>query len=98
MIDKQQILIRVREIFCERFKLTPERVHEEAKLDEDLGLDSIDMFDLLTVFEKESGKMLGLHEFRTVKTVKDLVDSLYSDLTSPSTPSLESEHAHKQGQ
>ena len=85
--NRDEILFQIRKIFKERFKLAPERVTEEAKLKDDLDLDSIDMFDLLTLVEKETNKTLELTDFREVRSVGELADCLVKGLeTAPTTP------------
>ena len=54
------------------FALEPARIHPDAKLAEDLGLDSIDMFDILSLLEKRFGCRLNAEDFRSVRTVADL--------------------------
>jgi acyl carrier protein len=47
-----------------------------ASLREDLGLDSIDMFDILVFIEKRTGRKLYGDQFKEVTTVEQFIDKL----------------------
>lgn len=64
---------RLATILQQKFQVAPEKITSEARLRDDLGLDSIDLFDLMVMFEEETGKSLSADDYRTVVTVKDLL-------------------------
>jgi len=47
-------------------------------LNEDLEIDSIDAVDLLDRLRRQTGRKISAEEFRTVRTVGDLVDAVYA--------------------
>lgn len=63
---------RLRTILVERFELDPESVRPEARLYEDLDLDSIDAIDLAMAVQELSGRKVRPQEFRNVRTVADV--------------------------
>ena len=76
MQDKEQILAEVRTAMVELFELEPERITLEARLYDDLEIDSIDAIDLIDRLRQVSGKKIPAERFRSVRTIGDLVDSV----------------------
>ena len=63
----------VREILVEEFELDPQDVRPEARLGEDLELDSLDRVDLIVTLEKATGIRFVEDQVKEVRTVGDLV-------------------------
>lgn len=63
---------RLRAMLVERFELDPADVHPDARLYEDLDLDSIDAVDLALVVQDLTGRRIRPQEFRGVRTVADV--------------------------
>ena len=70
---KAQILQELQGIFAELFELDPQDVTLEARLYEDLDLDSIDAVDLIVYLQNKTDKQFKPEEFKSVKTVNDIV-------------------------
>jgi acyl carrier protein len=73
MMTRDEILTHVRNVLLELFEIDPARVTEDANLYADLEIDSIDAVDLLDRVRRLTGKKVSGEEFRTVRTVGDLV-------------------------
>ncbi|RKP50714.1 acyl carrier protein [Trinickia fusca] len=73
-----EILERIRAIFNENFGIEPERVTLEAHLFEELDLDSIDAVDLAIKLQEMTGRRIKPEEFKTVRTVGDVVAAVQS--------------------
>lgn len=67
------VLASLREILCEEFELAPEAIVPEARLKEDLDLDSIDAVALAARLERETGLLLKEERLRGLRTVQDVV-------------------------
>jgi acyl carrier protein len=63
-------------IMQELFELDPQQVTLQARLYEDLDIDSIDAVDLVVELKKITGKKLRPEEFKSVRTVQDVVDAI----------------------
>jgi acyl carrier protein len=63
---------RLRTLLVERFELDPATVTPEARLDEDLGLDSIDAVDLALSIKDETGLDVSPQDFTDARTVGDV--------------------------
>lgn len=78
--NKQKILHRLQEIFQELFELDPKDVTLDARLYEDLDLDSIDAVDLIVHLQSKTNKTFKPEEFKSVRTVGDIVDFIEREL------------------
>lgn len=76
MQSKDEILEKTKEIMQELFDLDEAQLVPEAKLYEDLDIDSIDAVDLLIELKKFSGKDIAPEQFKDVKTLEDVVNTI----------------------
>ena len=76
-VEKAQILERVVAILHDTFGIERERIVPEARLFDDLDIDSIDAVDLIVQLKPLVGKRLQPDEFKSVRTVQDVVDALH---------------------
>ncbi len=74
-MSKDEILIALRNILEENFEIAPEDVTPEAHLYTDLDLDSIDAVDLVVALQSLTGKKIKPEEFKSVRTVADVIDA-----------------------
>ena len=75
-MNDQQILDSLKKILEESFEIIPERVVPEAKLFEELDLDSIDAVDLAIHVQQMTGKRIKPEDFKTVRTVGDVINTI----------------------
>lgn len=80
----EEIKTRVNEAFVTEFELSPERLIPEARLREDLELDSLDFVDMILVLEtatklKIKGRK-GLENIKTLGDVYAFLDKLGEEL------------------
>ena len=64
----------IKEILILEFKVTPESIAPEKRLDEDLGLDSLDMVDLLIYLKDRVGEKVSPALFKNACTLRDVVE------------------------
>jgi acyl carrier protein len=55
------------------FEIPESDIHPDAKLMDDLNLDSIDAVDLMVKLQETTGKKVSPDQFETIRTVGDLV-------------------------
>ncbi|MFG6489687.1 acyl carrier protein [Roseateles sp. BYS78W] len=72
----QEIFDRLRSILVETFDIEAERISPQAKLYDDLDIDSIDAVDLIVKLKPLVGKRLQPEAFKAVRTVQDVIDAL----------------------
>jgi acyl carrier protein len=73
---KEEIYPWVVDILHEMFELDRSKITPEANLYTDLDIDSIDAVDLAVKFKDLTGKRLQPEVFKSVRTVKDVVNAL----------------------
>ena len=76
-MPKDDIFAKIVEILQQTFDIDPARIKPEARLGEDLDIDSIDAVDLIVQLKPLVGKRLQPEAFKSVRTVQDVVDALY---------------------
>lgn len=84
-MTKDDILAKMVQILQDTFDIEPERVKPEARLHQDLDIDSIDAVDLIVRLRPLVGRRLQPEAFKSVHTVQDVVDALHG-LMSDTTP------------
>ncbi|GBH20684.1 putative Acyl carrier protein [Pseudomonas syringae pv. actinidiae] len=77
MQTREDIFEILRAAMVELFELEPERVTLDANLYQDLEIDSIDAVDLIDHIKRKTGKKIAAEEFKSVKTVDDVVEAVY---------------------
>lgn len=77
MNAKEEIHLKLVSIFEELFEIDAQKITPEANLYQDLDIDSIDAVDLVVELKKMTGKKIQPDEFRSVRTVQDVIDQVY---------------------
>ena len=84
-MTREEIVVKIDAIFEEFFEIEKELLMPEAHLFEELGLDSLDIVDLVVVMQEEFGVNLRddehLKEIRTLADVHNYVDSIKDKIT-----------------
>jgi acyl carrier protein len=76
MTNQQAIYEEVSTLLVKVFEIEPQDIKPEARLYEDLELDSIDAIDMIVHLQKKIGKKIKPEDFKTVRTVQDVVDAV----------------------
>ena len=76
-MDKQEIYAWVARHLNEMFEIAPERITPQARLYQDLDIDSIDAVDLMVKLNELTGKRVQPESFKSVRTVADVVDVIH---------------------
>ncbi|MEW7311479.1 acyl carrier protein [Buttiauxella gaviniae] len=75
-MNKEAIYQEVTGLLVKLFELSPEQITPQSRLYEDLDLDSIDAVDMVVHLQKRTGKKIKPEDFKTVRTVQDVVDAV----------------------
>ena len=73
---KEEILAGICELLEKDFDIEREKLVPEAKLFEDLDLDSIDAVDLVVRLQQETHKKVNPEDFRSIRTLSDVVKAV----------------------
>jgi acyl carrier protein len=77
MHSNDEILERIRTTLVQQFELDRATITPEARLLDDLEIDSIDVVDLMDEIRRFTGKKVTAEDFRSVRTVGDLVGVIH---------------------
>lgn len=76
-MTQEELFNRIRTILQDSFEIEAEKITPQARLGEDLDIDSIDAVDLIVQLKPLLGGRLQPDAFKSVRTVQDVVDVLY---------------------
>ena len=72
-----ELIAAVNEVFMESFEIPPESLKPEAQIFSDLGLDSLDVVDLVAAIQKRFAVQLRDDvRVRSIRTLQDLYNYL----------------------
>lgn len=67
------MLEKIQELVAEGLGVDAEKVVPDAKFKEDLGADSLDLFELVMSFEEEFGVEIPSEDLEQMSTVQDVI-------------------------
>jgi acyl carrier protein len=80
---QEELYRRISEILQNTFGIEPERISMDARLADDLDIDSIDAVDLIVQLKPLLGGNLRPEAFKTVRTIGDVVEALQQMMQVP---------------
>jgi len=81
----EDIVFQVKEILVEGFEIEPSLLKPEARLYDDVGLDSLDGVDLVVAIEKKFNCRIKEEQARAMKTVQDVYEYVHKHANSKDT-------------
>ena len=77
MVTEQQIFAELKKVLTETFEIEADKIVPDAKIYEDLDIDSIDAVDLIVKLQPFIGtKTITPAAFKSVRTIGDLTKTL----------------------
>ncbi|MDZ4381296.1 MAG: acyl carrier protein [Parvibaculum sp.] len=76
-MTRDEIYDTLRGFLVELFEIPEEQISLDAHLADDLDLDSIDAVDLILKLQEFVGRKVSAEQFRSVRTVRDVIDQVY---------------------
>jgi acyl carrier protein len=80
MISKSDIAVVLSKYLQDLFDLPTEKLNLSARLSDDLDMDSIDAIDLVVKLQEYTGRKISPSEFKSVRTIGDVVDKIYAQV------------------
>jgi acyl carrier protein len=80
IVSKSDIAQILSKYLHELFDLPIEKLILDARLSDDLDLDSIDAIDLVVKLQEYTGRKISPSEFKSVRTIGDVVDKIYAQV------------------
>lgn len=68
------MLERMKPIIAEQLSVDEEAIKAETSFKEDLGADSLDLFELVMALEEEFGVEIPSEDLESISTVNDVID------------------------
>jgi acyl carrier protein len=78
MLSRDEIHEKLKTYLEEMFEIPPQNVSLEARLNEDLDLDSIDAVELAVRLQELTNRKFRPEEFKSIRTVGDVVDCVHA--------------------
>ena len=82
-MTKEEVFLKFQEILIKEFDIGKEVITPEAKLYEDLELDSIDLIDLMVKMKEYLSGKIEPEQFKKAVTIQDVVDIIYPLIKKP---------------
>ncbi|PKQ04654.1 MAG: acyl carrier protein [Alphaproteobacteria bacterium HGW-Alphaproteobacteria-12] len=76
-MTRDEIYDTLKGFLVELFEIPEEQISLDAHLADDLDLDSIDAVDLVLKLQEFVGRKVSAEQFRSVRTVRDVIDQVY---------------------
>ena len=70
------MLEKIKEILVEQLNCDADSINEDTSFKDDLGADSLDLFELVMALEEEYGLEIPAEELSDVETVGDIIEYL----------------------
>jgi len=83
MLSREEILKHLTACLGEFFEVPAEKVVPNARLYEDLDIDSIDAVDLVVQLQELTQRRFKPEKFRSVRTISDVVDRVCELVAEP---------------
>ena len=79
-MTRTEIEEKVKAFLIDDLEIEEENIFPEAKLKEDMGIDSLDYVDIVVIVEKNFGFKIKPEEMTTVKTLSQFHDYIQSKI------------------
>jgi acyl carrier protein len=79
-MSREEIEEKVKAFLIDDLEIDEENIFPEAKLKEDMGIDSLDYVDIVVIVEKNFGFKIKPQEMTAVKTLSQFYDYIESKL------------------
>lgn len=73
-MNREQLIAEVNSVMIEGFELEADQLKPDAKIVDDLELDSLDAIDMLVFLEEKINIKVDAERFRSVRTLNDIYD------------------------
>lgn len=79
-MKKDEIKKSVNKFLIEELEIEPDRLFDDAKLKEDVGIDSLDFVDIVVLVEENFGFKIKAEEMSEVRTLSQFYDYIESKI------------------
>lgn len=79
-MTREEIIKITNEFLVEEIEVEAEKINDDARLKEDLGIDSLDFVDIVVIVENHFGFKIKPEEMKDVQTLSQFYDYIASKL------------------
>ena len=73
-MSREEIEQKVREFLIDELEIDEDKIKDDAKLKDDMGIDSLDFVDIVVIVDKKFGFKIKPEEMKGMVTLKDFCD------------------------
>jgi acyl carrier protein len=77
-MDRDNIIKTINDLLIEEFEIDESAIKPDARLKDDLGLESLDFVDIAVIVQKEFGLTLKGEEMTSIRTLQNLYDYIFN--------------------
>jgi len=77
-MNRQEIEEKVRNFLIEDLEIDEEKISDDARLKEDMGIDSLDFVDIIVIVDKNFGFKIKSEEMQGIITLSQFCDYIES--------------------
>ena len=79
-MTENEIFEFLKNVLTDYFEIDANKITMDARLNEDLDVDSIDAIDMMSYIKKETGREIEPVQFKEVKTIRDIIDIIMKQM------------------
>ena len=79
-MTENEIFEFLKNVLTVYFEIDANKITMDARLNEDLDVDSIDAIDMMSYIKKETGREIEPAQFKEVKTIRDIIDIIMKQM------------------
>lgn len=79
-MSENEIFEFLKNVLTDYFEIDANKITMDARLNEDLDVDSIDAIDMMSYIKKETGREIEPAQFKEVKTIRDIIDIIMKQM------------------
>lgn len=77
-MSRQEIEEKVKAFLIDDLEIDEDKIYDEAKLKDDMGIDSLDFVDIVVIVEKNFGFKIKPEEMKDITTLSQFCDYIES--------------------
>ena len=76
-MERSEVIHLINQFLIDEIEVEENLIQEEARLKEDLGIDSLDFVDVVVIVEREFGFKIKAEEMTNIKTLSDFYNYIF---------------------
>ena len=76
MMELKDIQDKVTAFLTDELEIDADKIHEDARLKEDMGIDSLEVVDVVVLIDQEFGFKMKAEDFKVIKTFGELCEHI----------------------